>query len=317
MQITVKQAADYLMEKDDILILAHYNPDGDTIGSALALYHCLKRLGKRADVRCGDPIPAKYGYLIQALEPAEFSPACIVAVDVADPMLLGDALSLYADKVDLCIDHHISNTRYARMTVLDADACAAAQVVCQVVRQMGVEGDPDIANAIFTGLSTDTGCFQYANVTAECHRTAALMIEWGADHGMINKLMFGTKSRGRMAAEREILDTLEYHFDGRCAMVTIPYKIRERYGLERGELEGIASIPREIEGVEAGVTLRQIEEDVIRVSLRSGGKVNASEICVRMGGGGHPAAAGCTFRGTVEQARERVLAELEAAFSLI
>lgn len=298
--------------QEDVLILIHHHPDGDAIGSGYGLYFALSRLGIRSRVACADPIPPKYGYMTEDVEWEEFEPACVVAVDVADPQLLGD---IWNGRVDLCIDHHISNTGFAQRTLLDSQAPAAAQILCRIVREWGIEGDSRIADAVFTGLSTDTGCFQYGNVTPECHRTAALMIEWGARHALINKLMFGTKSRARLESEKEIMDTLRYAFQDKCAVVTIPFGLEERYQLEPGELEGIASLPREIEGVEVGVTLRQIGPEACKVSLRSSGAINVSNICKLLGGGGHPAAAGCTLTGSPKEVGEQVLEKIGLALN--
>ena len=166
MRIDEKAAARLLEGQDDFLILTHGHPDGDTLGCAFALCRGLQKCGKRARVECTDEIPAKFSYLWREVEQEAFAPRFFVAVDVADPKLLGKRLEeRYAAHIDLCIDHHGSNTLYAAQTLLDASAGAACEVIYEVLRELGVEMDEQIADCIYTGLSTDTGCFRYSNAT--------------------------------------------------------------------------------------------------------------------------------------------------------
>ena len=133
---------------DDILILCHKSPDGDTIGAAYGLYHALTQLGRRAAVRCSDPLPEKFAYIHGGIEMPEFEPQLIIAVDIAGPGLLGPALEQYADRVDLCIDHHVSNSDYAGLTLLDAQAAAACEVMTSVIRHLGVPLTKPMADAL-------------------------------------------------------------------------------------------------------------------------------------------------------------------------
>ena len=193
---------------DDILILCHKSPDGDTVGAAYGLYHALTQLGRRAAVRCSDPLPEKFSYIHAGIEMPEFEPQLIIAVDVANPGLLGPALEQYADRVDLCIDHHVSNSDYAKLTLLDDRAAAACEVMASVIRHLGVPVTKPMADALFTGCVTDTGCFRYSNTTANTLRTAAELMEAGADSARITNDLFETVSRKRMALENRIMDTL-------------------------------------------------------------------------------------------------------------
>lgn len=316
MQIDIQQCCMLLGTKEDILILCHRAPDGDTVGSAFGLYHALRSLGKRAAVLCSDPLPDKFSYIHHGVEFEAFTPQYIVAVDVATPELLGPALAQYAHCVDLCIDHHISNTLYAQHTLLDARAAAACELVYGIITALGVPVSQPMANALYTGLATDTGCFCYRNTTANTLRTAARLMEAGAESGDINSRLFEKKSRKRMELERESMRTLEYHFHSRCALIVITQEVLRRLEAKMEEVEGIASIPRTIEGVEAAVTLRENRDGTYKVSLRTEVGVDASAICSTLGGGGHVAAAGCTVAGPLEAAKAAVLEavqrELEA-----
>ena len=301
--ITLESAAKTLLSKDKILILTHRSPDGDTIGSGYALAMALRKLGKSVKVDCTDPFPEKYSYFTDKLEKLEFDEEFVVSVDIADTKLLGEKLSDYADKIDLCIDHHGSNTKYAKEYYVEASAAAAAKLI----RLMNVEFDKDIANAIYTGITTDTGCFRYTNVTAETHRIAADMIDCGAESGMINRLMFETKSRSRLEIERRVMDSIQFYLDGRCAIAYATIDMMKESGAVDNDMEGVSSLPRQIEGVMAGITLREKNNGKFKVSVRTTDELDASAICANFGGGGHKAAAGCMITGTLNEAIEQII----------
>lgn len=305
--ITLEPAAKTLLSKDKILILTHRSPDGDTIGSGYALAMALRKLGKSVKVDCTDPFPEKYSYFTDKLEKLEFDEEFVVSVDIADTKLLGEKLSDYADKIDLCIDHHGSNTKYAKEYYVEASAAAAAQVIAKLIRLMNVEFDKDIANAIYTGITTDTGCFRYTNVTAETHRIAADMIDCGAESGMINRLMFETKSRSRLEIERRVMDSIQFYLDGRCAIAYATIDMMKESGAVDSDMEGVSSLPRQIEGVMAGITLREKNNGKFKVSVRTTDELDASAICANFGGGGHKAAAGCMITGTLNEAIEQII----------
>ncbi len=305
--ITLESAAKTLLSKDKILILTHRSPDGDTIGSGYALAMALRKLGKNVKVDCTDPFPEKYSYFTDKLEKLEFDEEFVVSVDVADTKLLGEKLSDYADKIDLCIDHHGSNTKFAKEYYVESSAAAAAQVIAKLIKFMNVEFDKDIANAIYTGITTDTGCFRYTNVTAETHRIAADMIDCGAESGMINRLMFETKSRSRLEIERRVMDSMQFYLDGKCAIAYATIDMMKESGAVDSDMEGVASLPRQIEGVMAGITLREKNNGKFKVSVRTTDELDASAICANFGGGGHKAAAGCMITGTLNEAIEQIV----------
>lgn len=305
--ITLESAAKTLLSKDKILILTHRSPDGDTIGSGYALAMALRKLGKSVKVDCTDPFPEKYSYFTDKLEKLEFDEEFVVSVDIADTKLLGEKLSDYADKIDICIDHHGSNTKYAKEYYVEASAAAAAQVIAKLIRLMNVDFDKDIANAIYTGITTDTGCFRYTNVTAETHRIAADMIDCGAESGMINRLMFETKSRSRLEIERRVMDSIQFYLDGRCAIAYATIDMMKESGAVDSDMEGVSSLPRQIEGVMAGITLREKNNGKFKVSVRTTDELDASAICANFGGGGHKAAAGCMITGTLNEAIEQII----------
>ena len=300
-----------LLHAENVLILCHKNPDGDTVGSSTALYHALKGLGKTAALLCSDPIPARYAYMQIELYTGQFEPGYVVAVDVAGIQLFGDGARPYSDRVDLCIDHHGSNSGYADAMYLDASAAATAEIIYQLLEAMQVPITPVIADCLYTGISTDTGCFLYNNTTAHTHKVAAALMEAGARVGELNALLFESKSKGRIAIERTALENLEYYFDEQCALI---YMTREQIaasGVSAAELEGVTGLPRKIEGVRVGVTLRQQPGGSYKVSIRTVKGVDACAIAKRLGGGGHEQAAGCELEGNLDNAKAAVLAEVE------
>lgn len=312
MKIDLRRVAELLSAQDKILILAHSHPDGDTLGSAFALCRGLQLLGKQSRVFCSDEIPNKFSYLWREVEAQNFEPAYIVAVDVADTKLLGkQGENLYGDKIDLCIDHHPSNLMFAKETFVDSTAGGTCEIIYMVLRELGVKIAPDIADCIYTGISTDTGCFRYSNATARSYRFAADMIDFGADSAIINQVMFETKTRTYAQLERLALDTMKLYYDDRCAIITVTQDMYRQSGSNESECDPIASIPRQIEGVLVGAMIREKEDGTYKVSVRTHRPVDASLLCRKMNGGGHARAAGCQLDGPLESAMETLLQNIK------
>ncbi len=307
MLLKCEQCCEILRDMDDIVIVAHQNPDGDTLGSSFALMYVLQQLGKRVRVECSDGFPAQYSYMFPDYIPEEYEPKSVISVDIAAKELFGPGTVKYADRVDLCIDHHGSNTLYARATFIKPEAAATAELIESIVYGLEeVTLTKRIADCIYTGVSTDTGCFRYSNTTAHSHAVAGRMFKAGCDYAHINHIMFEMKSLSRIAIEREVMNTIEYHYGKRCALCYITKAMMASTGALDSELEGVAAIPRQIEGVAVGVTLRE-REGGFKASLRTDDNTDAMEICKLLGGGGHNRAAGCFISGTLEEAKKAIL----------
>ncbi len=311
--ISLRQTAAFLKRHNNYIILTHASPDGDTLGSAYALYYALNEIGKVACVVCPDVIPKKYDYFAGKSDHIKRENSTVIAVDVADVRLLGSLSEEFGDKVDLCIDHHISNTHFAKKLYLDASASATAECIYELIVKMKVNINNVTAKALYTGLATDTGCFKYSNVTAKTHIIAAKLYEFNIDAAEINRLMFDTKSKNLMELEKMVLSEAEFHFDDKCFLLTVTAEMQKKTGCSGTELEGIAVISRSIAGIKAGVTIKQNGEEEFKVSLRTYPPLNASEICKKLGGGGHNAAAGATLSGNLEQVKEKVLEAVRTA----
>ena len=308
-RISAQQAACLLASNDNILILTHRNPDGDTLGSGFALMHALISLGKKAKVVCGDEIPSKYNYMFSGKSEIEFHEEYVVAVDVADSKLLGDNLNAqYGEKVDLCIDHHLSNNGFAENLIFEERA-ATCEIIYDIIKLLGAEITKPVADCLYTGISTDTGCFMFSNVTPSTHIIAADLIEKGADYVEINKVMFETKSLGYFELEKLALDTIETLYGGKCAVMKITQKMLSKSGTTESDCDGIAGIPRKIDGVLVGVTIRERDDGTYKVSLRSHAPVDSAAICAVLGGGGHARAAGCEINPDKYEAEKNQLLE--------
>lgn len=308
MNIDFNEAAKLLKNCDNAYILIHQSPDGDCIGSGMALYHILKYMGKKARVICSDEIPERYKFLKDDYTDEEFEPEYFISSDVADIKLLGKYKEIYGNKVNLCIDHHISNTGYAENTLVCPDASAACEVVFELVKVLDIPVTEEITKCIYTGIATDTGCFKYENTTARCHEIVAeLKRTCDIGYAHINRIMFDVKSKGRIKIERAVTDIMEYYLDDKCTMICITTDILEKWGVDPAELEGFAGIPLQVEGVEVGVTIKQRDENSYKISLRSANDVNVSDICASLGGGGHVRAAGCLLHGTIDEVKKTIV----------
>lgn len=307
LELTLRQTARFLKKHDNYIILTHASPDGDTLGSAYALYYGLNEIGKVACVICPDIIPQKYDYFARTTDHVARENATVIAVDVADKKLLGSLEEEFGDIVDLNIDHHISNVRFAKNLYLDADAAATAESIYELLSVMKVNINDITAKALYTGLVTDTGCFKYSSVTAKTHIIASQLYEYRLDAAEINRLMFDTKSRKLLELEGMVLDSAEFHFGGKCMLLTVTADMQEKTGCCGTELEGIAVISRSVEGVKAGITLKQIDDNEFKVSLRTYPPLDASAIAKRLGGGGHKGAAGASVKGSLEEVKQITL----------
>ncbi len=306
MRIDIKECARLLADKDDILILTHAHPDGDTLGCGFALCRALMKMGKFCSVVNADEIPKKYGYLYDDIAPIKFNPKFVVAVDVATPNLLGGLDGKY--HINLCIDHHLTNTEYADDILLQ-DVPAACQTIYKLIKELGVEIDNRMADALYTGISTDTGCFRYASTTSETYRIAADLIDLGANNGMINRAMFETKTKSYAQLERLALDTMSFYDNDRIAIITVTQDMYLRTGSNETETEPLAPLTRMVEGVEIGVILKEKPDGTCKASIRTFDTVNAAELAKAFGGGGHPQASACRFDCDILEAKNRIISK--------
>ena len=313
MRIDLNETANILENADNILLLSHSHPDGDTLGSASALARALISKGKKVRVECSDPIPKDFSFMFEGLEFGDFEPELIAAIDIADTKLLGrDSEGKYSGKIGLCIDHHGSNILYADKVYLEPDSASTAEIIYLLLEKMNVEITPQIASCLFTGVTTDTGCFRFSNTTVRTFEIAAALAKLGADTYNIIQVFFETKTKTYAALERLALDSMRLYFSDRCAVICVTQDMYKRSGSDESETDRLANLPRQIEGVLVGVTMRELKDGSFKASVRTHGDIDASAICQRLGGGGHMGAAGCTLYGSKQQAINSLLKEIQA-----
>ena len=301
MQISLKETAAELKAKQRIVITAHVNPDGDAIGSSLGLAHALQALGKDVQVFIDDDIPAAFsvlpGYeLIGKPVDGQNIPAdLLVAVDVSLDRV-GKVAELCTAPV-LNIDHHVTNDGQAAKLYLDGKAAAAAEIIYQLIGELGVDGNRDMAMCLYMGLATDTGWFRFSNATPNTMLAAADLLAWGAEPNLISEAL-----EQRPFAEVQSLavgmQKIELLAGGRVAGACLEYATMQEYDAP----EGLIGMVRVIEGVDIAFTLKEKEPNLCRVSLRSKG-IDVTKIALQFGGGGHVRAAGCTIEKNCAEAR--------------
>ena len=306
-RLTVRETADFLRTLDNVLILTHVRPDGDTVGCAAAMCRALRALGKTAYMLPNPDITETYEpYAAPYWAPEGFVPAAVVSVDIAALNLLPDNALPYKGDICLAIDHHGSQEFFAARTCLDADAAACGEVMYEIVRTL-TEVTPDIALALYIAVSTDTGCFVYANTTARTHRIAAELMELGIDVGPVNKALFRTKSPVRLAMEARMVADMELYDNGRVVVMSIPLSLCRELHAAESDVEELSSLAALVQGTDCGITLRELKPGKVKLSLRTGPRVDASAVCRVLGGGGHKGAAGATVEGTMDDAKAAIL----------
>ena len=308
--MNIHETAERLKQLDNVLILTHVRPDGDTIGCGAALCQALRDMGKTAYLLYNDGITSTYEkYAAPYWAAEDFVPEHVVAVDIAAVGLFPDNAKCYENRVELCIDHHPSNTFYAANICLDTTAAAACEIVYEIVREL-TPVTPTIALALYVGISTDCGCFQYANTTPKTHRIAAELMEI-VDVAAVNHDLFRIKSRVRLQMESRMVSEMELYDEGRVVVMQIPLKLRQEFHATEADIEELSSLAAQVEGTDCGITLRELKPGVIKISLRTGPRVDACAACQKLGGGGHKAASGATVEGTMDEVKAKVLAAVE------
>jgi len=296
-----------------IAVFSHTNPDGDTLGSAAALYLALSKMGKECALFCEEPVPQKYLLIpssdnFQLKLKKEYDLA--IAVDCADIHRLGALSTAFSKfKKTVNIDHHHDNDRFALINIIE-DAASAAEVVLDLIEELDVEIDKDMALALFIGLCTDTGSFRHRNTTPASFAAAALLAGYGADASMVAFEMFKKSSLARTKLLGKVLSRTRSCLDGKVTLLYTLQQDFEEFGLDKTATELFVDYSVSVEGTEVGVALCQYSENVYKASLRSGGRVNVADICSHFGGGGHRQAAGCIISGLFEDVIDKLLRQI-------
>lgn len=309
--MTRNETARFLQEHDHFALVTHRRPDGDTLCSAALLCRGLRQLGKTAHVLYNPEVTEKYVPFLEGLtkEAAEDTDT-VVTVDVASPNMLGNHFAHLQDKAALRIDHHGSATSFTPYELVEPETAACGEIVYGVLHQMGAVLDKPMAEVLYTAVSTDTGCFRYANTTANTLRVAADCLEAGADTFGLNQILFETNSLGRLRLQGWLVENAVFLQNGRIAICALPKSKELELGLTEDDLENISGFPRSIAGVKIAATLRQESADTVKMSVRAVPGCDAAAICRKFGGGGHTGAAGASMKMTMEEAVEAVKAAM-------
>ena len=304
--LTIAETAAFLLSRNHFTILTHRRPDGDTLGSAAALCLGLRSLGKAAHVLHNSEVTAKYAHLCRELSVPRAMPGdVVICVDVAAPGLLPDDGS--GIPIDLRIDHHRTTESFSDFEIVEPTAAACGQIIYDILMEMGVHLDAPMANALYTAISTDTGCFRYANTQSHTFRVAAACAEVSRDLPALNQVLFETNSLKRLKLQGWIVENLRFLCGGQIAICALPLQLERDMGLTEDDMENISGFPRSIEGVKIAATLRQQPDGRIKLSVRALPEYDANAICRKLGGGGHRGAAGATLDMSLEQAVTTVI----------
>lgn len=314
MTMTLNECTKFLKEHDGYLLVTHVRPDGDTLGSAAALCHILRNIGKTAFVYNNpETTSAYYDYTAPYLAPDGFEPACVIGVDLASERLFPKGFN-GATAFDLCIDHHGTNTGYAKELYCLSDKASCGEVILLLAKAFGVM-DADLASLLYIAVSTDCGCFVYGNTNAETHRAAADLIEAGADHKRLNRALFRTFSFSRLMLEGLIYSGMKTYANGKITVATVTQEMMKQSGATENDCDDLASLAGRVAGCIVSVTIRELDKNVCKVSLRSSEIFDCAALCALHGGGGHRMASGCTIQESPEKTRDIIVENILEAMS--
>lgn len=296
-----------------IVILTHENPDGDAMGSALAMYSALKQLNKDVDViipeysKCFAFLPG----INEIKKESDKKYDLAIAVDCADTKRLNGFVDYFDDaNTKVQIDHHGVNTMFADFNYVDPVSPACAQILTKVLPYWNIEITKEIGTCLLTGIITDTGGFKYSGVTAETFEFAAWLLQKGVNVSYVYKNVLQTITKSSFELKRIAINRMEFLENDKISFTYITREDEQKVNAQTGDYAGIVDIGRDVEGVEVSIFLRELENGSYKVSLRSNDYVNVSDICLMFGGGGHIKAAGCTIpNGTIEQIKDKLVAQ--------
>ena len=312
--MTLDNILEEIKKANSIVVLTHENPDGDAIGSSLAVYIGLKAINKDVDLIIPE-VPRMYNFLPCAneikKEGREENYDLAISLDCATIKMLNGWANYFENaKSKIVIDHHGTNTMYGDYNFVNPDSPACAQVLVSMFETYQMEITKDMGTCLLTGIITDTGGFQYQSVTPETFEFAASLLKSGVNVSDIYKRVMETKSRANFELRKRTMERMEFFEDGKIAFTYITKNDIEETNAEPGDHEGIVSEGRAIEGVEVSIFMRETDNG-FKVSLRSNDYVNVSDVCIMFGGGGHIRAAGCTIDLPLDQAKERIVNQVK------
>jgi bifunctional oligoribonuclease and PAP phosphatase NrnA len=312
-----EQIGQALREHQTFAVLSHVRPDGDALGSQLAVALSLRKLGKDVRIWNEDGILAKYSFLPHAnlLTKPPAGPEIVdvaIALDTAIQNRLGTTLAaIQSAKVWINIDHHPSNPHYGDLVYIDPNAPATGQILFELITNQGLPIDRAIAENLYVAISTDTGSFQYPNTTARTFEIAAELVRAGVEVGRISRLTYENYPRRRIELLRELLGTMRFDANDRVASFSLSLSTAKKLNVLPEDNEGLIDHLRAIRGVVVAIFFEELPDGKVRVSMRSKSEeVNVCAVCEKFGGGGHVLAAGARVRGTLGEVEKKILEEV-------
>ena len=312
-------AAEVVRTQDDFLVTTHHGPDGDAIGSLLAMHALLEAHGKQHVLYNADGVPDGLSFLPGADNVVDQVPdrrfAWTILLDCGMPDRVGHVYEEQAQYTQaLVLDHHLTERDFGDVAYVDSDAAATGEIVYRLANAMGWTPTPDFASCAYAALLTDTGSFQFNNTNARVLKVASELAALGADPARIAEAVFSGQSKARVAMMGNVLESLRYYCGDRVAITSVRKNAMQQAGATKYDLEGLVNIPRSIAGVLVAVQIKEVDVDrEYRVSLRSKPPVSVEAIARQFGGGGHRYAAGCTLEGTYDQVLSQLVAAIETA----
>jgi phosphoesterase RecJ-like protein len=313
---TIQNIADVIRSNHSFLLTAHEGPDGDAVGSTLALASILRKSGKEVHVHFRDPVPELYGFLpgsdtvFASIPNHNFDVA--VVLDIGELRRAGSEFCSFS-KIGTIInlDHHLACENFGTYNLIDPTAAATGVLVYRVAKALGYAFDRETALCLYVAIITDTGSFRYSNANREAFTIAGEMIESGVNAWDVAEQLYENQPRKRLELLARCLPTLEVIKDGLAASVTVTVDMYAATGADAELTDGFVNYPRSIRGVEVAIFFRQLDGGKVKVGFRSKGKVNVAVFSAAFGGGGHHNAAGCTIDGTLEEVKSKVYALVE------
>lgn len=312
----MKEIGQQLLAAESVLLFPHINIDGDALGSCVALCKALRNAGKKAAILVEEEVPEYVGFLDDGYCTQDHgifgTPDICMCVDCSETKRFpAREETFFKGKTTICLDHHFTGEPFADFNYIDGDVAATCELAYQLLQTMGLEITKEIAEAIYTGISTDTGNFQYSNTTKQTHLIAAELLDAGIDHNKITVKLYQNTRLEKLRITARVLDNMEVFAGGRAAIAYASQAMLEAEGVSMEDTEGAIDLIRNIQGVEIAAFLKEREEKVIKVSMRAKTDGNVAEIAGKFGGGGHIKAAGCTLYTDLEDTRTQLKTAIE------
>lgn len=303
------------------IICGHIMPDGDSLGSVLALGLGLRLLGKQVTMASSDPLPELYSFLpgINEMIVGEVSPEAfdlLIVVDCSVPDRLGSALlPLYESGLTtVVLDHHVNDQPFGHFNYVRSSAAATGEVIMDLLEALGIALNTDLAVNLYTAIVTDTGSFRYENTTSETHKRVARLLEYNIPVARLSNLIFSEQPISQIRLLEAVLSTLEVSENGQLAIMSLSQQTKESVGANDQHIEGMINYARNIQNVEVAIFFRELDEQRVKISFRSKYYIDVNLLAKKFGGGGHVRASGCTVEGTLAEVKDMVLKEAKGLF---